>query len=308
MDGSLRETTADHAFVSVLNELQRMDPTGIRWSGVIRRTYDMVYNGQDTGRYRWDQLMKTEKTHFGSLFEINAQREFDFASGDKIDFSIAGNEVDAKWSQKDGGWMLPPEVFDEIALVCTGSDLESKWSLGLIRVTSEVRRTTVNRDQKSMLSLEGRRSVHWIWRDAPLRPNILLQLPRERVDYIINPQAYGRNRSGTWKLCELFKEAEGRIVHRSSVATVAQQLDPQKRLRYNGGARDPLELDGILVLSGHYHGPIARAFGVQVPKKDEYISVRVVPADVNEGAFIGGRWWRRARPEEEVSERAPRIG
>ncbi|BDE58652.1 hypothetical protein REA19_16680 [Prescottella equi] len=34
----------------------------------------MIYNGSETGRYRWDQLMKTEKTHYGTMFEINAQR------------------------------------------------------------------------------------------------------------------------------------------------------------------------------------------------------------------------------------------
>ena len=45
---------------------------------VLRRTYDMLLDGQHTGRYRWDQLLKTEKTHFGTLVEINLQRAFGF--------------------------------------------------------------------------------------------------------------------------------------------------------------------------------------------------------------------------------------
>ena len=99
----------------------------------------MIYNGQETGRYRWDQLMKTEKTHFGTLFEINAQREFKFdgRDEDKTDYRIAGHLIDAKWSQSTGGWMLPPEVFGELALVATGDDQASKWSLGIVRIREE---------------------------------------------------------------------------------------------------------------------------------------------------------------------------
>jgi len=124
----------------VADHLRRIDPDGTKWASVIRHTYDLIYNGQETGRYRWDQLMKTEKTHFGTLFEINAQRAFEFEGGDSTDFRIAGHQVDAKWSQTDGAWMLPPEVFDELALVATGNDLESRWSLGLVRITADARR------------------------------------------------------------------------------------------------------------------------------------------------------------------------
>ena len=48
---------------------------------------DQLYDGQRTGRYRWDQLRKTEKTHCGTLVEINMQREFLFEDGSKLDFS-----------------------------------------------------------------------------------------------------------------------------------------------------------------------------------------------------------------------------
>lgn len=268
---------------------------------MIRHTYDMIYNGQETSRYRWDQLMKTEKTHFGTLFEINAQREFHFEGGDSTDYRIAGHQVDAKWSQSMGGWMLPPEVFDELALVATGDDATSSWSLGLVRVRSEYRREGANRDKKSQLNQLGRNSIHWIWRDAPLRPNVLLQLPRDVVDNIFN------NRFGTQRTHRLFRAAEGRIVHRNIVATVSRQLDHQKRVRYNGGSRSALAPEGYLILSGQYHGGLVEALDLPMPRNDEYISVRVVPSSDGTGAFIGGRRWRRARPDEAVAEPAPRI-
>ena len=48
------------------------DPRGERTAAVFRATYDQLYDGQHTGRFRWSQLYKTEKTHFGTLLEINS--------------------------------------------------------------------------------------------------------------------------------------------------------------------------------------------------------------------------------------------
>lgn len=285
----------------VIAELLRLDPRGSRWARVIRHTYDMIYNGQETGRYSWSQLMKTEKTHFGTLFEINAQREFEFESGDTTDYRIAGHQVDAKWSQSQWGWMLPPEVINELALVATGSDLDSTWSLGLVRITPDVLRSTVNRDRKSQLNNLGRKGVHWVWREAPLRPNILLQLPSETVDEIMSLK------HGTQRTNELFRAAEGQIVNRSAVATVSRQLDHQKRVRYNGGARSALQPEGIIILSGVYHQALAKELGVPIPQDDEYVSVKVVPTEDPTGTKIDGHRWRRARAGEIVNQPAPRL-
>lgn len=285
----------------VAADIKRLDPDGMRWAAVVRRTYDMIYNGQETGRYRWDQLMKTEKTHFGTLFEINAQREFEFEGGDSTDFRIAGHQVDAKWSQKRWGWMLPPEVFGELALVATGSDTDSAWSLGLVRVSAAARRESSNRDKKSQLNDFGKKSVVWLWNNAPLRPNVLLQLSPETVADIFDHWA------GTQRTHRLFRAAEGMVVHRNTVATVSRQLDAQKRVRYNGGSRSALQPEGYLILSGQYHAALAREFRVDIPRPDEYISVRVVPSSDSSGANIGGELWRRALPGEVISRPAPRI-
>jgi hypothetical protein len=43
----------------VAQYLLRNDPAGVRIAKVLRPTYDLLLDGQHTGRYRWDQLYKT---------------------------------------------------------------------------------------------------------------------------------------------------------------------------------------------------------------------------------------------------------
>lgn len=306
------EPQHDPALDEVADALLRMDPTGTRWASVIRHTYDMIYNGAETGRYRWDDLAKTEKTHFGTLFEINAQREFGFAdgSGDPddpldrgLDYNIAGHDVDAKWSQDDGRWMLPPEVFGKLALVATGSDPRSEFSIGLVRVRPEFLTTGSkgNRDQKSWLSAFGRQQVRWLWRHAPMPENVLLRLSKSSIDHILD------SKSGAERVARLFLEAEGLLIHRSTVATVARQLDHQKRARGNGGARDILRPDGYLIMSGAYHSDVAAALGVPVPSRAEYVAARVVPSSDGHGALLEGQLWRLAVTGEATGLPAPLL-
>jgi hypothetical protein len=97
----------DAELQAVAEYLLSNDPAGVRTAKVLRRTFDMLLDGQHTGRYRWDQLYKTEKTHFGTLVEINLQREFGFADGQSMDFAIEGVDVDCKYAQSIGEWMIP---------------------------------------------------------------------------------------------------------------------------------------------------------------------------------------------------------
>lgn len=309
---SLSKPQHDSALLEVAEELLRLDPKGTRWAKVVRHTYDMIYNGAETGRYQWQDLAKTEKTHFGTIFEINAQREFGFADGTGdpndpnhhgLDFNIAGHDVDAKWSQDDGKWMLPPEVFERLALVATGSDPKSEFSVGLIRVKREYLTTGSkgNRDKKSWLSPMGRGQVHWLWRQQPMPSNILLTLSQAEIDYILN------SRSGSERVARLFITTERSLVNRSAVATIARQLDHQKRVRGNGGARDKVRTKGYLIMSGVYHSSIAASLGLPVPSRAEYIAARVVPAEANEGTLLQGAWWRLAADGEPSTLPAPLL-
>src|SRR3954452_10285199 len=75
---------------AVSGALLDADPDGERFATVLRATYDQLYDGQHTGRYRWSQLLKTEKTFMGTLVEINLHREFQFDDGVQMDYRIAG--------------------------------------------------------------------------------------------------------------------------------------------------------------------------------------------------------------------------
>ncbi len=149
--------TDDTELEVVAEELVAADPDGRKIGRVLRRTYDMLLDGQHTGRYRWEQLSKTEKTHFGTLAEINMQRAFAFADGKAMDFAIRGIDVDCKFSQDPGDWMIPPEAVDHVILGLWASDDQGLWSLGLIRAAGQVLTTaTGNRDRKRWLSPVGK--------------------------------------------------------------------------------------------------------------------------------------------------------
>jgi hypothetical protein len=265
---------------AVEGELYRLDPTGDRVAMVLRDTLDQLYDGQRTGRWKYDQLHKTEKTYMGTLVEINLHRQFGFGDGDSTDYRIGGIEVDCKYSMAYGGWELPPEAIDHLCLLITANDEASSWSAGLIRVRQEYLRDRRNRDSKRQLSAAGRFHVRQLWtQHGHLAENIFLHMdPRER-DRIFGARAKRGDQHGQAKTNELFRTVQGRIVRRAEVATVAQQDDFMKRVRGNGGARTALQAEGILVLGHQDHDPlVAAALGLPVPRKGEFVSARVVPA------------------------------
>lgn len=286
------ETSEDEEVAKVAARLHELDPTGQFFARVIRDTIDQLYDGQRTGRYKWDQLYKTEKTHCGTLVEINLQRQFDFNDGKTLDYDISGVEVDCKYSQRLGGWMIPPEALGHVCMVVWAEDSSlPKWSLGLVRITPERLNSGGNRDSKATLNLIGRDAILWIWRDAELPPNVLLQLPQDQVDEIMCAG------SGVKRINTLFRLAQGMRIGRAVVATVAQQDDYMKRLRANGGARTALKPEGIIIL-GQYkaHLLIAEALGLPIPNQGESVSARITPAEsAGPGvACLSGLLWKLA--------------
>ena len=248
------------------------DPELGRAAAVLRSTFDQLYNGQHTGRYRWDQLFKTEKTHFGTLLEINLRRKFDDVIDDGVllDYRIAGSDVDCKYSQSDGGWMIPPEGFGQILLVVTADDAAGTWSLGFVRASPDHLRGSRNRDGKTQLNVGGRQAISWVARNAALPPNVLLSLPAADVAQIF------AGRSGQARINELFRLVTNRRIGRNTIATVAQQDDFMKRIRENGGARSLLSPEGYLIPSGDYeqHRRVAIDLGAVVPEPGEVLCPR----------------------------------
>src|SRR5439155_125823 len=133
-----------------------LDACGSRTAQVIRDTLDLLYDGQRTGRYCWSQLYSTERKKGGALFEINLQREFKFEDGTKLGYNIARTDVDCKYSQTLGGWMIPPEAHGHVCLLLWSDDNASHWSMGIARVTVERLNTGGNRDRKATLNQAGR--------------------------------------------------------------------------------------------------------------------------------------------------------
>lgn len=262
----------DHEVDAVVAAIRELDPDGSRTAGVLRDTVDQLYDGNRTGRYRWDQLFKTEKTHCGTLVEINMQREFEFADGDLMDFNIADIEVDCKYSQSLGGWMIPLEAVDQILLVLTASDELSSWSMGVVRASPESLRGGGNRDAKTSLTAEARDEITWLHLNAPLKPNVLLHLPEDDADRIF------AEKSGLRRIEMLFRLCQDTVLSRNAIATVGHGLDdPLRRVRSgNSGARGRLAQEGIIILGGQEASDLEVAESLGLPKleKGEFLSTR----------------------------------
>ena len=294
----MNDVVEDTELEVVHSYLTAMDPAGDRIAKTLRITLDQLYDGQHTGRYRWDQLFKTEKTHCGTLVEINLQREFGFEDGDKLDYSIMGHDVDCKYSQSNGGWMIPNEALGKLCLVVTADDAKATWSAGVIRARPEWLTKGGNRDGKVQLSAFGRRNVRWLgFPEMPLPKNLLLHLPQEDLAAIFS------SGSGQQRVNELFRRVTGVPIWRGVVATVGRQADYMKRIRYDGGARSALRPEGIVIF-GHKsaHQMISTRLGLPALASGESLSARIAKAAPGSAwaAQIDGAWWRLATESDPV--------
>jgi hypothetical protein len=295
---------ADPELDAVEEWLLAADPGWHRFARAIRRTIDQLLDGRNTGRWDYDQLHKTEKTHLGTLIEINLHREFQFEDGDATDYRIAGVQVDCKYSKDLFLWEIPPEAIGHLCLVIWASDRKSRWAAGLVRISPEILRTSVNRDGKRKLAEAGRARIRWLEQSGQLAENVLLGLPAGQRDAIFGARSARGSQHGQQRVNELFRQIQGRIITRTVLETVAQQDDSMKRARGNGGARTILQPEGILVIGHQDNDPmVARDLGLPVPRKGEFIAARVVPVGLSgqQGqpvAEIAGERWVVAAPDD----------
>lgn len=106
-DRTMAEPGEDVGLARVVDWFRRQERMEERFGAAIRRSLYEVLDGQRTGRYQMDKLSKVEKTYIGTKVEILVQAEFRLQSGEQMDYSVARQEVDAKWSKRFGGWMIP---------------------------------------------------------------------------------------------------------------------------------------------------------------------------------------------------------
>jgi hypothetical protein len=296
----------DQELAEVAAELGALDGDGARMAAAIRGALDMLLDGQHTGRYRWDQLHKTEKTHAGTLVEIALARALPLADGTALDYTIAGTDVDCKFSHRLGGWMIPPEAEAKLLLLVQASDEDGTWSAGLIRAGEENLSPAGNRDGKRTLNERGRATVRWLHFRAPLQENALIRLPERDVAAVFALT------SGQQRVNELFRRAQRMRVSRTVVATVAMQDDYMKRVRDGGGARDQLRAEGIVIF-GDYAGDqlLASALGLPKPGPGEFVSARLArrapaPGDYIRAFRLDGADWVLAAASD-PAEPAPAL-
>ncbi|MGW3662819.1 NaeI family type II restriction endonuclease [Streptomyces sp. NPDC005141] len=283
----------------VYDHIKALDPTGRRFAMVLRDTIDQLLNGEVTGRYDWRALFKTEKTHAGTLVEINLQREFRFADGDAMDYQIAGVDVDCKYSQQFGGWMIPPEAMGHLCLLAWADDYKSLWSVGLVRIRSEWLNAGSNRDLKLTIKAGHRDKIQWLWRNEALPENVLLHMDSADRDAVF------ASNSGQGRLNELFRRVQQRRIGRNVIRTVAQQKDYMKRVRGNGGSRSALMPEGILIMGDYAsHREIAGQLGLPLPEEGEFVSARVVTSGPQHGdaprVTLDAKQWVLARADDPV--------
>ncbi|MHA4817046.1 NaeI family type II restriction endonuclease [Streptomyces aculeolatus] len=296
---------SDPELIAVRDHLLQLDPNGERFSLVLRDTIDQLLNGEITGRYDWNTLLKTEKTHAGSLVEINLQREFNFGDGSAMDYRIAGIEVDCKFSQNFGYWMIPPEAIGHLCLLVWADDSKSRWRAGLLRIKEEILNQKSNRDRKLTIKAEHRNKIYWVWPDGTLPENVLLHMPAADRDAVL-----GQN-SGQSRVNELFTRVQQRRITRNVVRTAAQQKDYMKRVRGNSGARSSLRPHGIIIMGDYRrHQQVAKELQVPVPREGEFVSVRVarMPSDreTQPRVYLDGTWWVVAG-DQDPAEPAPTL-
>lgn len=266
-----------------------------RFGAAIRQSFDEVLDGQRTGRYTLAQLSKVEKIYIGTKVEIVVQAEFGLQRGDRMDYLVDDQEVDAKWSIKSRGWMIPTEAVGELCLCMTADDNRSTFSAGIVRADEANLRTSTNKDQKRRFNDEGIAAIAWLANPGILPENLLLRLSEETRAAILD-----HGLSGQQRVNQLFRRVHNKVVRREVVLTVAQQDDGPKRVR---DARKALRPEGILVL-GHQgsHPGIAEGLKIEVPSKGSWIATRVVRTESEDtnSVVIGDERWRLATPDDRV--------
>jgi hypothetical protein len=264
----------DHALREVAAWFR--DTTGMQdlFASCIRQAIDEVLDGQRTGRFDIadkNEVASTEKTYLGTKVEIIVRSAFNLPHGSRMDYQVAGHDVDAKWTI-GSNWTIPLEADGHICLLMSASDQKAKFRVGLLRIRAENLNTGKNRDGKRSVSEGGRSEIEWLIRHGELPENTLLTLSDS------DRKAVLQGRSGQARINELFRHVQMKIINRNTVLTVARQDDSLKRVR---DARRHLNKQGIIIL-GHQgnHPGIAKSLRLPVPKKGSWVSSRVteVPA------------------------------
>lgn len=234
----------------------------------FRSAIDEVIDTARTGRFFLSELEKTEKTYLGTKFEILLRDWLQVPRGVLLDLLIGDREVDVKSTTGGGsGWMIPPEAIDQYCILLRVNETLAKCAVGLVRARPAYLRQGKNRDAKTSFSAAGTEHIWWLVSNFDYTPNFWSLIDEEHRKKIMN------SGKGAKRLATLFQTCLGMPVSRVQVAAIAAQDDYMKRLRRNGGARDPLAKMGIAILYSGYDRELMQRLGLKVGHR-EFVSYR----------------------------------
>lgn len=239
---------------------------------IIRDAVDYAIDAPTLMRYSIDELEPDEKTAIGKRIERLLRFRFKIPKGDKLDIKLAGEDVDIKTTISKN-WMFSKSSWGRINLLIAYSEASAIFSVGLALIEAE-HLGKDNRDQKRSMKKEFQERIFWILKDHPYPENLIARLP---------PAAYAEitaQSSGQQRIIALLRMVKDRAIPRHVIASLANQKDPLKRIRSNGGARTVLWNSDLLVLSGRYVADreIAAELNDVALGRDEVMSVDAAKA------------------------------
>ncbi len=239
---------------------------------LLRQAFDEVIDAPRTGRFTLSETEKTEKTYVGTKVEILLRNYLAVPKGATLDMLVDGVEIDIK-NTTARDWMLPREVVGHPALLVRSSEKTALCDVGIVICRPGYLRLSTNQDGKGQLSASQHINIWWILRQHPYPPNffeVLSVTERNRI------MAAG---GGTARIAALFEAVQSKPISRHQVTALAQQQDPLKRIRRNGGARDILAPKGIAILWGQRDRALIEKLNLGPVTADEFISFMPETAD-----------------------------
>jgi len=232
---------------------------------LLRKAIDEVIDAPRTNRFTLEEIEKTEKTYLGTKVEILLRNHLKLPRGKILDLLIDGIEVDVK-NTMGSSWMIPSEAMGHPCILVITNEKKALFSFGIIVIRQPVLTSGKNKDGKGQISAAGKEQIHWLLRDEPYPKNFWQDLePTIRAE--ITAQSSPNKRVAT-----LFRLVQGMPISRVQILGLAQQEDPMRRLRKNGGARDSLSRQGIAILSGQYDRELIEALNLPTCGRNEFIS------------------------------------
>ena len=231
---------------------------------MLRDEIDKLIDTANTDRQSYNGLEKVEKTYIGTRVEIRLRKFWGFPKG-LLDLRIGHQDVDIKHTMQSG-WMIPTEAIGHPCVLTAADEDTARCYLGLLNVRPSYLTLSRNKDDKAQVAATAWKNIRWLIYEMPYPPNFWKTISLSDVAYIFEGD------SGMEKVRRLFRRVLDRPIPRKVIIDAAQQLDPIKGVRKNGGARDQMKKENILILSGKYDRARIAQLGLPKCNTTEFIA------------------------------------